>query len=134
MHIHRELLREATLDPVSAAVTRDKLIILEAEFADPAYPGQRFFCWHCALMEGLLRLFPNLAAAIDVERVPWAMPRQAVIDLIGAENQSLPVLILASDAPTGLETGTFNGTRFAEGKDAILKALAVRHGLPYPHP
>jgi hypothetical protein len=33
-----------------------------------------------------------------------------------------------------METGVFEGRRFVAGKDAILKALAVRHGLPDPHP
>jgi hypothetical protein len=39
---------------------RDRLFILKAEFVDPAYPGRRFFCWHCALLEGVLASFPHL--------------------------------------------------------------------------
>lgn len=113
---------------------RDKLIILKVDFTDPAYPGERFYCWHCVLMEGLLASFPDMAAKIDVERIAWPYPRQAVIDLIGAENQSLPVLILADDAPAGLETGRFGDRRFVAGKDAILQTLKLRYGIPAPHP
>jgi hypothetical protein len=113
---------------------RDKLIILRTGFSDPAYPDQRFYCWHCMLMEGLLAAFPDLQSRIDVERIAWPKPRAAVVALIGTENQSLPVLILAEDAPAGLETGVFEGRRFVAGKDEILRALAVRHGIPDPHP
>lgn len=113
---------------------RDRLFILEADFEDPAFPGQRFYCWHCVLIEGLLASFPALAGRIDVERIAWPRPRKEVIAMIGAENQSLPVLVLAGDAPAGLETGRFGERRFVEGKDAILHALSVRHGIPAPHP
>jgi DUF3088 family protein len=115
-------------------VIRDKLIILQPGFSDPAYPGQRFYCWHCMLMEGLLASFPALQSRIDVERIAWPRPRAEVVALIGPENQSLPVLILADETPSGLETGTWAGRRFVAGKDAILKALAARHAIPDPHP
>jgi hypothetical protein len=115
-------------------MTRDRLFILQAGFSDPAYPDQRFYCWHCMLMEGLLASYPDLASRIDVERIAWPKPRAAVVGLIGAENQSVPLLVLADDAPSGLETGSFEGRRFVAGKDAILQVLAARHGLPDPHP
>jgi hypothetical protein len=28
--------------------TRDRLLLLKPGFEDPAFPGQRFYCWHCA--------------------------------------------------------------------------------------
>lgn len=115
-------------------MTRDRLIILRPDFVDPAYPGTRFYCWHCALMEGVLASFPDLAGRIDVERIAWPRPRAEVVALIGPENQSLPVLVLADDAPAALATGTFEGRHFVAGKDAILAALAARHGIPVPHP
>ena len=113
---------------------RDTLIIIKPDFADPAYPDTRFYCWHCALMEGVLASFPELATRIDVLRIEWPRPRREVIELIGPENQSLPVLILADDADESLATGRFEGRRFVEGKDAILAALARRHGIPFAHP
>jgi hypothetical protein len=57
-----------------------------------------------------------------------------VVELIGEANQDLPVLILADDAPEELAAGTANGRRFVAGKDAILAALAARHGIALPHP
>jgi hypothetical protein len=55
---------------------RDRLFLLKPDFADPAYPGQRFYCWHCALLEGVLASFPHLQAKIDVVRIAWPRPRQ----------------------------------------------------------
>jgi len=113
---------------------RDKLYLLEPGFEDPAYPGQLFYCWHCALLEGVLASFPQLAAKLDVERVAWPRPRQSVIAVVGEAHQSLPLLVLADDAPEDLATGSHEGRRFVAGKDAILRVLSLRHGFPDPHP
>ncbi|MGO4706927.1 DUF3088 domain-containing protein [Microvirga sp. 2MCAF38] len=113
---------------------RDKLFILKPDFEDPAYPGKRFYCWHCALIEGVLVSFPDLVSKLDVERVAWSRPRARVIDMVGEENQSLPLLVLADDAPTELAAQSYNGRRFISDKDAILRALSLRHGFPEPHP
>lgn len=113
---------------------RDTLIILKPNFADPKFPGDRFYCWHCALMEGVLVSFPELARKIDVLRIEWPRPRREVIALIGADNQSLPVLVLADGADASVATGRFGGRLFAQGKDAILNAFSKLHGIPLPHP
>ena len=115
-------------------MTRDRLFLLKPDFEDPAYPGQRFYCWHCALLEGVLASFPLLQSKIDVERIAWPKPRQAVLDIVGVDNQSLPLLVLAADAPDELATGKFRGRGFVDGKDAILSVLSKRHGIPRPHP
>ncbi|HTO62249.1 MAG TPA: DUF3088 domain-containing protein [Bradyrhizobium sp.] len=115
-------------------MARDTLFLLKPDFEDPAYPGRRFYCWHCALIEGVLASFPKLADRIDVERIAWPRPRQAVIALIGEQNQSLPLLVLAPDANSVHQTGTQNGRAFIADKDGILAALSERHGFPDPHP
>jgi len=113
---------------------RDTLILIKPGFTDPTFPDAHFYCWHCALMEGILAGFPALAARIDILRIDWPRPRREVIALIGPENQSLPVLVLADDADENLATGRFGNRCFVEGKDAILTALSRRHGIPLPHP
>lgn len=115
-------------------MARDVLFLLKPDFTDPSYPSTRFYCWHCALMEGVLASFPNLAGRLEVRRIAWPRPRAEVVALVGEANQSLPLLILAEDAPVGLETGVHGGVRFVSGKDAILRALTLRHGFPEPHP
>jgi len=114
-------------------VQRDILFLLKPGFEDPAYPGQVFYCPHCARVEGVLAGFPELAARLDVRRVAFRRPRAEVIEHVGEENQSLPALVLAPDAPAGLATGTHRGRGFVKG-DAILDVLLRRHGFPAPHP
>ena len=113
---------------------RDRLFLLRPGFEDPAFPGQRFYCWQCALLEGVLASFPSLQSKIDVERIAWPRPRQAVVEIVGEDNQSLPLLVLAADAPDELATGAFRGQRFVNDKDAVLTVLSRRHGIPRPHP
>ncbi len=108
-------------------MTRDKLFLLRPDFEDPAYPGKRFYCWHCALLEGVLASFPALADKLDVERVEWPRPRHPVIAVVGEAHQSLPLLVLADGE-------TFDGLTFINDKDQILAALSERHGFPHPHP
>lgn len=99
----------------------DRLFLLKPGFEDPAYPGRVFYCWHCALLEGVLASFPELAERLEVERIEWSRPRRRIVELLGEENQSLPVLLLAEGG-------------FVNDKDAILAALSQRHGFPHPHP
>lgn len=115
-------------------MTRDKLFLLRPDFEDPAYPGQRFYCWHCALMEGVLVSFPELASGFDVQRIAWPRPRQEVVALLGEAHQVLPLLILAKGETSPHQTGTHEGIAFIDDKDKILAALSERHGFPAPHP
>jgi hypothetical protein len=113
---------------------RDKLFLLRPDFADPAYPGRRFYCWHCALMEGVLASFPELAKRLDVERIAWSRPRLPVVELVAEENQSVPLLVLADGDTSPHQTGTYDGRAFISDKGKILAALSERHGFPDPHP
>lgn len=115
-------------------VNRDRLFLLRPDFVDPAYPGRRFYCWHCALLEGVLASFPDLAKKLDVERIEWPRPRQDVIALVGEQNQSVPLLVLAEGAISPFQTGVYEGRAFINEKDKILAALSERHGFPHPHP
>ena len=115
-------------------MTRDRLFLLRPNFEDPAYPGQSFYCWHCALIEGVLASCPALADRLDVERIAWPKPRQEVIALVGEEDRWLPLLVLAIGATSPHQTGNHQGRAFIDDKDAILAALSERHGFPVSHP
>jgi hypothetical protein len=113
---------------------KDRLFLLNAPFEDPAYPGTVFYCEHCLLMEGLIAGWPELNEHIDIQRIDWPRPRPELVDLLGGENQSCPVLIL-SDSGEGCTGVQVHGdVFFINEKDAILQALAHRHRLPAPHP
>ncbi|HMB74866.1 MAG TPA: DUF3088 family protein, partial [Kiloniellaceae bacterium] len=77
---------------------RDKLFLLQPGFEDPAYPGRTFYCWHCALLEGVLASFPERTANLVVERITWPLPRRPVVEAVGQENQSVPLLVRADGA------------------------------------
>ncbi|MBU1288264.1 MAG: DUF3088 domain-containing protein [Alphaproteobacteria bacterium] len=113
---------------------KDQLFLLQPGFSDPVYPGDVFYCWHCALMEGLLASFPELAARVDVHRIAWPRPRTELRSLLGPDNQSCPVLILACGMPDAPDIKHYGKVAFIDDKDAILGALSDRHGIPIPHP
>jgi hypothetical protein len=115
-------------------LTRDKLFMLHPDAEDPKYPGRRFYCEHCAILEGVLTYFPELTKKIDIQRVNWPRPRAEVVALVGENNQGLPLLILANGETSQHQTGVFEGRAFVSDKDAILKVLAERHGIAEPHP
>lgn len=85
-------------------------------------------------MEGVLASFPGLARRLDVERIEWPRPRRPVVEIVGEENQSLPLLVLATGGTSPHQTGTYRGRAFIAEKDKILAALTERHGFPSPHP
>ena len=119
---------------MAMTLDRDTLILIKPDFLDPAFPDTHFYCWHCALIEGVLVSFPALQTRLNIVRIEWLKPRQQVIQLIGEENQSLPVLIFARDVPEQSGARCFNGRQFVADKDDILQALSSRHGIPAPHP
>ncbi|MEL1252052.1 DUF3088 family protein [Aurantiacibacter gilvus] len=94
---------------------RDRLFILERTKTDA--DGAQFYCRDCIEIDGLLAMFPDLSANIEVVRVPWPRPRQAVVDAIGEENQNLPALVFAEGG-------------FVNDQDDLLAALHQRHGFP----
>lgn len=115
-------------------MNQDKLFLLKPGFEDPAYPGQTFYCWHCALIEGVLASFPTLGSSLDIERIDWQRPRKSVIALAGEDNQSLPLLILKEGDRSAFETGMHEGRSLIADPHKILAALTERHSFPPLHP
>jgi len=113
---------------------RDRLFLLDPLFDDPALPGRNFYCRDCITVDGLLANFPEQAATLEVIRIAFQRPRNAVIAAIGEANQNLPVLVFADDAPRELADGEHQGKRFVGDFKRLLHALHTRHGFPEPHP
>ena len=55
--------------------SRDRLYLLEPEFADAAQPDRADKCKDCATVEGLLSAFPDRASKLDVVHVAYPRPR-----------------------------------------------------------
>jgi hypothetical protein len=117
-------------------MTRDQLFLLKPDFM----AGSRgpCYCPACATLEGVLAFYPRLRAILDVRYVDFPRPRPEVIAAIGAENQGLPSLVIASDpaadqALTGLDVREWQGRRFLQSAGDIGRYLARRHGIGEPH-
>jgi hypothetical protein len=112
---------------------RDLLFLLEPGFVDPAYPGERFICPHGAPIEALLASDPVRVARLDVQRVPFARPRAAVVEVLDEAHQGLPVLVLGDEYPLPEDARSLGGRHFVSDPKRILVLLAERHGFPRVH-
>lgn len=115
-------------------MTRDLLFLLKHDFPDG--PGAPYYCPECTQINGVLAYYPQLRHALDVRYVDFPRPRAEIVALVGADNQSCPVLILADDSRasvTGVEVGTFGGRRFVSGAEAIGNYLSQVHRVGRPH-
>lgn len=113
---------------------RDRLYLLDPSFTDPAYPDRTFYCRDCITIDGLLARFPDKATMLDIVRVPYPRPRDAVVAVVGEAHQNLPLLVLSANADPALADGRHDGTYFVSDPKGLLHALHVRHGFPEAHP
>jgi hypothetical protein len=78
----------------------DRLFLIEPGFEDPDYSqstpegGTLYLCPACLPLEGLIALYSQALAGLDVVRVPFNRPRHDVVAVFGEENQTLPKLLL----------------------------------------
>jgi hypothetical protein len=114
-------------------MSRDLLLLLEGGFTDPERPGEVFICPDSAPVEGLLASDPSRAVRLDIKRLPFARPREAVVKLLGDQNQGLPVLIFGDEYPVPDDAHTAGEKRFVTDGRRILDLLAERHGFPKVH-
>lgn len=116
------------------AIGRDRMFLLGPDFMDGAQGP--YFCPGCAQLVGLLEFYPALKGALDVRYLGFPRPRGELVELLGEENQSCPVLVLRG-APSGLgpefPVRWAQGHFFVEGADAIALYLAHVHGSGTPH-
>ncbi|MDM0059060.1 DUF3088 domain-containing protein [Variovorax fucosicus] len=114
-------------------MSQDRLLLLQPGFADDKQPGERFVCPDCLPVEGLLAAAPELAARLQIERLPYARPRTALIAALDEAHQSLPVLILGDEQTAPADAQALGHTRFVTDTRRILSLLAERHGFPRVH-
>jgi hypothetical protein len=108
---------------------KDQLFLLKPGFSGEKGP---LYCSDSVAVEGLLGFFPELRAKIDVHYIPAARPREAIVQLIGTDNQSAPVLVLANGIkPTdsSIAPKTFNGKLFINSEKEIRQYLSVQYGV-----
>lgn len=113
---------------------KDLLFLLAPGFRDGE--GAPYYCPHCTIFEGLLALYPALAADLEVRRVDYPRPRPEIVGLLGEEHQSCPVLILQREFPddcSDLPWQKAEGRLFLNDPEAIGEYLSRTCGIPRPH-
>lgn len=109
---------------------RDKLYLMKPGFVN-ADLGP-FYCGDSVAVEGLLGFFPELRDKIDVFYLEFPRPRQALVDALGDENQSIPVLILSegNTLASGKSATEANGYTFITDEKEIREHLSLKFNLP----
>lgn len=115
-----------------------KLFLLKPDFTDSNTDNEEklYYCPHCALVEGVIKYYPQLEEMIEVHRVDFKRPRPAIIEIIGEENQSCPVLVIHNKQADIIDTSYFekHGDKlFVNSPDLILKYLAAKFGIGIAH-
>lgn len=106
---------------------RPILFLLPPDFPDPEEGEGPYVCPHCMAVEGLLSVYPRLRRELDIRYVPFKRPRTAIIEVIGEEHQSCPVLVM----PQGWKSA--GERQFFVGEHAIADVLAEAFGTGRMH-
>lgn len=110
---------------------KDQLFLMKPGFMNAGLGP--FYCGDSVSVEGMLGFFPELREKLDVHYISFPRPRQPLVDALGEDHQSVPVLILADDsgrsagAPEPRKAG---GRRFYDDEQKIRHYLSTRYGLP----
>ncbi len=72
---------------------KDQLYLLSPGFMNGGLGP--LYCGDSVSVEGMLSFFPALRDLVEVHYIDFKRPRSALIDLLGEDHQSVPVLILA---------------------------------------
>jgi hypothetical protein len=109
---------------------KDTLFLMKPGFMNAGLGP--FYCNDSAPVEGMLCFFPQLRALVDVVYVEFPRPRAPIVDLIGQDHQSVPVLVLAdgSSLPLGLHARSSQGRRFLADEADIRAWLSHAFALP----
>lgn len=109
---------------------KDKLFLMNPGFKNAGLGP--FYCGDSVPVEGLLSFYPELRERVDVTYIDFPRPRQAIVDLIGDEHQSVPVLVVAdgADIPSDINVKTADGRRFIDDERQIRQYLSASHELP----
>ncbi|NBP69305.1 MAG: DUF3088 family protein [Cytophagia bacterium] len=118
---------------------KPKLFLLHPDFTDLLMDnkGLKYYCPHCAFIEGVLAYYPKLRNEVDIEYVDFPRPRNKIIALLGEYNQSCPLLII--DAETAdqfirVEFKQHSVYLFSNETRVIASYFAKAFGIGIEHP
>src|SRR4029077_15868001 len=116
---------------IGVRLVKDRLFLLKPGFLNAGVCPR--YCSDSLPVEGMLSYFPKLRRILDIEYLEFPRPRETLVALLGAERQSLPVLVIAE--PRKLKAGapepeSSSGTRFLSDERKIRRYLSAQYGLP----
>ena len=109
---------------------KDHLFLMKPNFVNAGLGP--FYCGDSVSVEGLISFFPELRQKIDITYIDFPRPRKALVEAIGENQQSVPVLILDDESPDvpDVSTKASTGRRFINNERGIREYLSIRHELP----
>ncbi|CAI9084504.1 DUF3088 domain-containing protein [Candidatus Methylacidiphilum fumarolicum] len=109
------------------------LYLLKPGFYDG--PGDPYYCPYCMIFEGVLKTYPQLKDRLKVCYVSFEKPRKEIIDLIGEENQSCPVIIFDHplDPSIPFQAKKYGDKFFLNEPEEIGLYLSKEFKIPRPH-
>lgn len=110
---------------------KDTLYLLRPGFMNAGIGP--LYCNDSAPVEGMLSFFPNLRQLLDVQYVQFARPRRPLVEALGPDHQSLPVLILAPGRtlnPGAPQPESANGRLFFASERLVRDYLSTQYGFP----
>ena len=117
---------------------QDRLFLLNPGFMDNRLQpeGQKYFCPFNAMLEGVLKYFPEVKKELEITYIDFPRPRKVIVDLLGEDNQSMPLLIIEKQNVdlSSLNVKEFQGNLFVVGSEEIVKYLSLAFHIPVPHP
>jgi len=95
-----------------------------------------FYCPDCCIVEGFFIYNPKIKEQMDIIHVDFQRPRREIIEQIGEENQSSPVLVLLDDSISfdGVKKSMTTGKSFIDDAISICNFLAQTYNGILPHP
>jgi len=94
-----------------------------------------FYCPDCAIVEGYFFYAPEAKDQIEIRPVEFSKPRKELIDILGQENQSSPVLIFSDEAPPPeyAKKSLSTGKSFIDDPKMICEYLSETYHTVKPH-
>lgn len=117
----------------------EKLFLLNPNFRDIKVDGteQLYYCPNCAMIEGVLKYYPEIQNSIEIVYIDFPRPRRQLIDLVGEENQGCPNLVISKDTSSKVDTSYFRvcgDYLFVNKKELIVRYLADKYHIGKLHP
>jgi hypothetical protein len=114
------------------------LFLLKPGFTDSSSDkeGKKYYCPHCAMIEGVLKYYPQLEKMIEIHRIDFKRPRKEILALIGEENQNCPVLIIDKIKENDIDTSyfqVFGDKLFVNSDELIARYFTEKFGIGILH-